>query len=172
MEEVILVNTQDDQIGALEKMAAHKEGLLHRAFSVLTFNNKGDLLIHQRAHEKYHCAGLWTNTCCSHQRVGETSEQAAQRRLMEEMGFEVPVTFLGSFIYRVEFDNGLIEHEFDHVLVGKFNGSPNPNPNEVADWKYISLDELKAAMLETPEKYTFWFKEIMHRFGAELKQLS
>jgi isopentenyl-diphosphate delta-isomerase len=127
MEEVILVNTFDEQIGTLEKMATHEQGLLHRAFSVLIFNDAGKLLIHQRAHNKYHCAGLWTNTCCSHQREGESNEQAAVRRLQEEMGFAVPVQSIGSFIYRVEFDNGLTEHELDHVLTGVFNGQPSPN---------------------------------------------
>lgn len=169
MEEVILVNSLDEQIGTLEKIAAHEQGLLHRAFSVLIFNDKGELLIHQRAHEKYHCAGLWTNTCCSHQRVGETNEQAATRRLQEEMGFVVPVQFIGSFVYYVEFDNGLFEHELDHVLIGKFNDQPAPNPNEVADWKYIDLQELELEMKNNPEQFTFWFHEIMHRFGADLK---
>lgn len=170
MEEVILVNTNDEQIGTLEKLAAHEQGLLHRAFSVLIFNDAGELLIHQRAHEKYHCAGLWSNTCCSHQRVGETNEQAAKRRLQEEMGFTVPVKMLGSFIYHIAFDNGLIEHEYDYVLVGKFNGIPVPNSKEVADWKYVALAELELQMKNKPENFTFWFHEIMHRFGAVLKK--
>ena len=171
MEEVILVNTNDEQIGTLEKLAAHEQGLLHRAFSVLIFNKNGELLIHQRAHDKYHCAGLWTNTCCSHQRIGETNEQAAQRRLQEEMGFTAPVKTIGSLIYHVEFENGLTEYEYDHVLIGSFNHQPNPNPDEVADWKFITLEELEKEMKEFPDKYTFWFKEIMHRFGADLKKL-
>jgi len=170
MDEVILVNSNDEQVGTLEKLAVHQQGLLHRAFSVLVFNHKGELLIHQRAHEKYHCAGLWTNTCCSHQRLGETNEKAAQRRLQEEMGFTVPVHTIGSFIYRVTFDNGLIEHEYDHVLMGKFNEEPVPDPTEVVDWKYISLEELGRDIHDFPNKYTFWFKEIMHRFGAEIKK--
>jgi isopentenyl-diphosphate delta-isomerase len=171
MEEVILVNTNDEELGTLEKLAAHEQGVLHRAFSVLTFNQKGELLIHRRAFDKYHCPGLWTNTCCSHQRKGETNEQAAQRRLQEEMGFSVPVKSIGSFIYRVEFENGLIEHEFDHVLVGKFNENPSPNPGEVVDWKYIALEELEKNIHVHPEEYTYWFKEIMHRFGAEIKKI-
>ena len=171
MEEVILVNNHDEQIGTLEKLAAHKQGLLHRAFSVLIFNNDGEMLIHQRADEKYHCAGLWTNTCCSHQRVGETNEQAASRRLEEEMGFTAQVKFLGSFVYYVAFDNGLIEHEYDHVLVGKFSGIPVPNAKEVSDWKYITLKDLENEMAKSPTQFTFWFKEIMHRFGADLKKL-
>jgi len=171
MEEVILVNTFDEQIGKLEKMAAHEQGLLHRAFSVLIFNDAGELLIHQRAHDKYHCAGLWTNTCCSHQREGESNEQAAFRRLQEEMGFAVAVQSIGSFVYHITFDNGLTEHELDHVLIGNYNGQPTPNPDEVADWKYISLEELEIQMKNNPEQFTFWFREIMHRFGADLKTL-
>lgn len=171
MEEVILVNTNDEQIGTLEKLAAHKQGLLHRAFSVLIFNDAGELLIHQRAHEKYHCAGLWTNTCCSHQRVGETNEEAAKRRLQEEMGFITSVKTIGSFIYHVEFNNGLTEHEFDHVMIGSYNENPVPNPDEVDDWKYVNLEELEKEIQTYPEKFTFWFKEIMHRFGADLKKL-
>jgi isopentenyl-diphosphate delta-isomerase len=170
MEEVILVNTFDEQIGKLEKMAAHEQGLLHRAFSVLIFNDAGELLIHQRAHDKYHCAGLWTNTCCSHQREGESNEQAAFRRLQEEMGFAVAVQSIGSFVYHITFDNGLTEHELDHVLIGNYNGQPTPNPDEVADWKYISLEELEIQMKNNPEQFTFWFREIMHRFGADLKK--
>lgn len=171
MEEVILVNNHDEQIGTIEKLAAHKQGLLHRAFSVLIFNNDGEMLIHQRANEKYHCAGLWTNTCCSHQRVGETNEQAASRRLEEEMGFTAQVKPLGSFVYYVAFDNGLIEHEYDHVLVGKFSGIPVPNAKEVSDWKYITLKDLENEMAKRPTQFTFWFKEIMHCFGADLKKL-
>lgn len=171
MEEVILVNNHGEQIGTLEKLAAHKQGLLHRAFSVLIFNDAGELLIQQRAQEKYHCSGLWTNTCCSHHRVGESNERAAKRRLEEEMGFAVEVKSLGSFIYRVVFDNGLIEHEYDHVLVGKFNGIPIPNSLEVADWKYITLQDLEKEMENSPNQYTFWFKEIMYRFGADIKKL-
>lgn len=171
MEEVILVNNHDEQIGTLEKLAAHKQGLLHRAFSVLIFNKEGEMLIHQRADEKYHCAGLWTNTCCSHQRVGETNEQAASRRLEEEMGFTAQVKLLGSFVYYVAFDNGLIEHEYDHVLVGKFSGIPVPNAKEVSDWKYVALKDLENEMVKRPTQFTFWFKEIMYRFGADIKKL-
>ena len=155
MEEVILVNNHDEQIGTLEKLAAHKQGLLHRAFSVLIFNNDGEMLIHQRADEKYHCAGLWSNSCCSHHRVGETNEQAASRRLEEEMGFTAQVKFLGSFVYYVAFDNGLIEHEYDHVLVGKFSGIPVPNAKEVSDWKYITLKDLENEMAKSPTQFTF-----------------
>jgi len=158
VEEVILVNTADEEIGTMEKMQAHEKALLHRAFSVFVFNHKGEMLIHRRALEKYHSGGLWTNACCSHPRKGETSEEAAHRRLMEEMGFDCPVTERFSFIYKAELDQGLTEYEFDHVFFGSFDGTPRVNPEEVCDWKYISNQDLKQDIKLHPDNYTEWFK--------------
>lgn len=163
MEEVVLVNERDEVLGAMEKLKAHQEGLLHRAFSVVIFNDKNQMLIHQRAESKYHCGGLWTNACCSHPRLNEPVEGAVIRRLQEEMGFTCSVEKVDEFIYRAEFENGLIEHEYDHIFVGKFNEAPNPNPSEVQNWKYIDVAELKKDITVNPSKYTFWFKEIIEK---------
>jgi isopentenyl-diphosphate delta-isomerase len=170
MEQVILVNEKDEVIGECEKMQAHEEGRLHRAFSVLVFNDRGALLLHQRAHEKYHCGGLWTNTCCSHQRMHETHESAAQRRLQEEMGIQTPLEHIGSFIYKAQFDNGLTEHEFDHVLFGRYSLAPQPNPNEVVDWKYMPIREIEEDIQNNPDNYTVWFKKIIHTYSKEIHQ--
>lgn len=163
-EKVILVNEKDEQIGLMPKMEAHEKALLHRAFSVFVFNDKNELMIQQRAHGKYHSPGLWTNTCCSHQRVGESNVDAGKRRLQEEMGFSTDLKDTISFIYKAPFDNGLTEHEFDHILIGKFEGEPNLNPDEASDWKWVSLDELKKDMTENPDRYTEWFKIIFDRY--------
>ena len=163
-EQVILVNEQDEQIGLMPKMEAHEKGLLHRAFSVFIFNEKKELMLQQRALGKYHSPGLWTNTCCSHQRDGETSIEAGERRLQEEMGFCVPLQETTSFIYKAPFDNGLTEHEFDHILIGTFEGVPNINPKEVADWKWMPLEEVRSDIARHPEQYTEWFKIIFDKF--------
>ena len=133
-ENVILVNEKDEQIGLMPKMEAHEKAVLHRAFSVFIFNNKNELMLQQRALDKYHSPGLWTNTCCSHQRNGETNIQAGTRRLQEEMGFVVDLQESISFIYKAPFENGLTEHEYDHILIGKYNDRPNINLEEVANW--------------------------------------
>ncbi|AXP81781.1 Isopentenyl-diphosphate Delta-isomerase [Mariniflexile rhizosphaerae] len=163
-EKVILVNENDEQIGTMPKMEAHEKALLHRAFSVFVFNDNNELMLQQRAAHKYHSPLLWTNTCCSHQRVGETNIQAGKRRLMEEMGFVVELEDTISFIYKAPFDNGLTEHEFDHILIGKYNSTPIINPDEVASWKWMSLDAVKNDILEHPEFYTEWFKIIFDKF--------
>ena len=157
-EHVILVDENDREIGTMEKMEAHEKGLLHRAFSVFIFNERGEMLIHQRAASKYHSGGLWTNACCSHPRMGETVEEAAHRRLMEEMGFDCEVDERFQFIYRADLDHGLTEHELDHVLFGTFNGYPQPNPDEVMAWKYIPLPSLLEDIESQPDAYTAWFK--------------
>ncbi len=167
-EQVILVNENDEQIGLMPKMEAHEKGVLHRAFSVFVFNDENELLLQQRALQKYHSPGLWTNTCCSHQRDGETSLDAGVRRLQEEMGFEVPLIETTSFIYRATFDNGLTEHEFDHVLVGKFNQEPQINKEEVASWKWIDMDELELDIESNPDQYTAWFKIIFDKFQKHI----
>lgn len=163
-EQVILVNEQDEQIGLMDKMEAHEKGLLHRAFSVFVFNSKGELLLQQRALHKYHSAGLWTNTCCSHQRAGESNQQAAHRRLKEEMGFETELDLLNSFIYKAKFDNDLTEHEFDYIFTGRYENNPRINADEVAAFKWMDLESLKADILMHPENYTVWFKIALARF--------
>ena len=157
MEKVILVDENDCEIGLMEKMEAHEKALLHRAFSVFVFNDEGKLLLQRRATHKYHSAGLWTNTCCSHQRQGETTLEASHRRLQEEMGFDCELEEKFSFIYKVNFDNGLSEHEYDHVVFGTFNEEPQINPDEVSDFRYVSIKEIKEAIELDKSQFTFWF---------------
>lgn len=161
MEEVILVDEQDNEIGTMEKMEAHRKGVLHRAFSILIFNESGEWLIQKRARTKYHSAGLWTNTCCSHPRPGEAIEQAATRRLLEEMGIDMKPLLSHKFIYKVNLGNGLTENELDYVFTGTFNGKPIVNVDEVEDWKYISFLNLQQEMKQNPGTYTHWFKIIL-----------
>jgi isopentenyl-diphosphate delta-isomerase len=163
-ENVILVDENNKQIGIMPKMEAHEKAVLHRAFSVFIFNAKNELMLQQRALDKYHSPGLWTNTCCSHQRDGESNVEAGKRRLEEEMGFCVDLVESISFIYKAPFDNGLTEHEFDHVLIGTYEGSPKINRAEVADWKWMPLEDVKADIAEHPELYTAWFKVIFDKF--------
>ncbi len=163
-EKVILVNEKDEQIGLMEKIEAHEKALLHRAFSVFVVNDKNEMMLQQRAHEKYHSPGLWTNTCCSHQREGESNIDAGKRRLMEEMGFQTELEELFNFIYIAPFDNGLTEHELDHVMVGKFNGIPALNPDEAADWKWMSAIDVKNDIEKHPDIYTEWFKIIFDKY--------
>jgi isopentenyl-diphosphate delta-isomerase len=170
MEHVILVDEHDRPTGTMEKMEAHRKGVLHRAFSVLLFNAKGELLIQKRSRTKYHSAGLWTNTCCSHPRPDETLSEAATRRLREEMGIQVEVEPLYSFIYKVNLDGGLVEHELDHVLIGHFDGEPELNANEASAWRYATLAQLKLEALENPEEFTHWFKLILQH--PEINALS
>ena len=167
-EQVILVNEKDEPIGLMGKMEAHEKGLLHRAFSVFIFNSKQEVLLQQRAACKYHSPNLWTNTCCSHPRAGETNQQAGERRLQEEMGLQVPLREVFSFIYKAPFDNGLTEHEYDHVLVGYSDAQPQINPEEVASWKWLSLEAIKEDILQAPEQYTAWFKIIFEKFYHHL----
>ncbi|MEM7087889.1 MAG: isopentenyl-diphosphate Delta-isomerase [Bacteroidota bacterium] len=167
-EQVILVNENDEKIGLMPKMEAHEKGVLHRAFSVFIFNESNQLLLQQRALGKYHSPGLWTNTCCSHQRDGETSLEAGKRRLKEEMGFVAPLRETTSFIYKAPFDNGLTEHELDHILIGNFNGLPQINEDEVASWKWMSLEAVKEDIAVHPEQYTAWFKIIFEKFYQTL----
>ncbi|PWL55776.1 MAG: isopentenyl-diphosphate delta-isomerase [Clostridium cadaveris] len=158
MEEVILVDTNDSEIGKMEKMQAHVEGSLHRAFSIFIFNSKGELLLQQREKGKYHSGGLWTNTCCSHPRVGEDINEAVHRRLKEEMGFDCDLSEKKTFLYHAKFDNDLIEHELDHIFIGYYNGVPIPNKEEVENWKWISTKDLKKELEAQPDKFTYWFK--------------
>ena len=161
---VILVNENDEKIGLMPKMEAHEKAVLHRAFSVFIFNDNNELMLQQRALHKYHSPGLWTNTCCSHQRDGETNIEAGKRRLVEEMGFETNLEEKTSFIYKAPFDNGLTEHELDHILVGYYNDVPKINPDEVADWKWMPTEDVKVDIALHPERYTAWFKIIFDKF--------
>ena len=163
-EQVILVNEKDEQIGLMPKQEAHEKAILHRAFSVFIFNDKNELMLQQRALEKYHSPGLWTNTCCSHQRNGESNIGAGKRRLQEEMGFITELSETTSFIYKAPFDNGLTEYEYDHILVGKFNGEPIINLEEVASWKWMLLYDVKKDIAINPNRYTAWFKIIFNKF--------
>ena len=165
-EEVILVDEQDRQTGIAEKMEAHENGWLHRAFSVFVFNGRGELLLQQRAMEKYHSGGLWTNTCCSHPRPGEDTRAAAERRLLEEMGFQVALEKVFDFLYKAGFDNGLIEHEFDHVFVAGYEGPVDTNPDEVMDHAFRSLSQIEADLDADPGQFTAWFRLAFPRVKA------
>jgi len=155
---VVLVDENDQQLGVCEKQEAHERGLLHRAFSIFVFDKEGKLLLQQRADNKYHSGGLWTNTCCSHPQPGEETISAAQQRLVEEMGFETELTKVFDFTYKTTFSNGLTEHELDHVYTGKYDGPVHPNPEEVKDYQFTHLYEIKKMIEESPEQFTSWFK--------------
>ncbi len=157
-EQIILVDKKDKQIGTIGKTEAHEKGLLHRAFSIFVTNDRGEMMIQKRAAKKYHCGGLWTNTCCSHPRNGENISVAVHRRLKEEMGFDCPLTELFVFQYRVVFDNGLTENEINHVFVGKYNGPVVLNPEEADDWKWIATDDVKFDVVKNPNNFTYWFR--------------
>ncbi len=162
-EMLILVDKDDSVIGAETKLAVHQQGLLHRAFSIFVFNSEGKLLIQQRALGKYHSAGLWANSCCGHPRYGEKTDTAAVRRLGEEMGFNSPLRKVWCFTYYAEVPGDLIEHEYDHVYVGLFNGVPHVNPDEVKEWQWVNIDELFARVEENSEEFTLWFREIISK---------
>lgn len=161
--EVILVDTNDQPIGTMEKMEAHEKAILHRAISVFIFNDEGKWLLQQRTYDKYHSKGLWTNTSCSHPFPGEDSLTAANRRLSEEMGMRAELKEIFSFTYKQELENGLTEHEFDHVFIGFCNELPKPNPDEVMDYKYVSTIDLLRDVKQNPQNYTVWFKLIFER---------
>lgn len=161
---VILVNEKDEQIGLMPKMEAHEKAVLHRAFSVFIFNDKNELMLQQRAAQKYHSPLLWTNTCCSHQRNGETNIEAGKRRLQEEMGFVCDLEEVTSFIYKAPFDNGLTEHELDHILIGHYNSEPKINSDEVESYKWMPLEAVKNDIEENPAFYTEWFKIIFKNY--------
>lgn len=158
-----MVDRWDREIGTMEKMEAHRKGILHRAFSVLLFDQSGKMLLQKRSKNKYHSSGLWTNACCSHPLPGESLESATRRRLREEMGIDVQPTFSHTFIYKAALEDGLIEHELDHVFVGTFSGDPAINKTEVEDWKYVDMEWLKRDIAAHPESYTVWFKLIVEQ---------
>ncbi|MFN8229785.1 MAG: isopentenyl-diphosphate Delta-isomerase [Bacteroidia bacterium] len=164
IEEVILVDEKDNFLGTMEKIEAHEKGLLHRAFSIFIFNDAGELLLQQRALTKYHSAGLWTNTCCSHPKPGEEILTAANRRLQEEMGFKTELTIKTDFVYKVKFENNLIEHEFDYILIGTYNKQPEINREEVCNYKWINLIDIKKEIQNNPNSYTHWFKLALNEF--------
>ncbi|MCU0421224.1 MAG: isopentenyl-diphosphate Delta-isomerase [Bacteroidia bacterium] len=165
---VVLVDESNNELGTMEKMEAHEKALLHRAFSVFIFNDKGELLLQQRAFHKYHSAGLWTNTCCSHPRAGESLMEAVQRRLQEEMGFTCEVREKFKFIYKAPFDNGLTEHELDFIYTGTYNLDPVVNPDEVNAYKWMRLDDIIAEVYHKPYLYTEWFKIILKQYVSNL----
>ena len=170
--DVILVDERDEPIGIMEKMEVHQKALLHRAFSIFVFNSKGEMLLQKRAAEKYHSAGLWTNACCSHPSPGEETLAAAEARLQEEMGIRIALKKAFDFIYKAAFENGLTEHEFDHVFIGHYDGAIFPNTAEVSDYCYKSTEEIKDSIQSHPEKYTEWFKIAFPKVEEYLKKKS
>lgn len=158
VEKVILVTDRDQPVGEEWKIEAHRKGLLHRAFSVFVFNKKGEMLLQRRALSKYHSPGLWTNTCCSHPRPGEETKDAALRRLLEEMGFITEINKIFDFVYKAEFDNGLTEYEFDHVFAGEYEGDINPDSQEVEEYCFQPMNEIKEAIQDNPAQFTVWFR--------------
>lgn len=170
MEEyVVLVDRNDNELGLMEKQQAHIAGLLHRAFSVFVFNSNGELMLQQRAASKYHSPTLWTNTCCSHPRENESYSDAANRRLVEEMGFECQLDYKFNFIYKANLDNGLTEHELDHVFIGTFDGEPQLNPEEVMAYRWVDMDVLKKDMQKNPQNYTAWFNIIFDQYISHIE---
>jgi isopentenyl-diphosphate delta-isomerase len=163
MEHVIIVDENDNEIGTLEKMEAHATGKLHRAFSLFVFNSRGKLLIHKRAHDKYHSGGLLTNTCCGHQRPDESLDSAIHRRLNEEMGFDCELKKLFTIHYRADMENNIIEHEIDHVFIGEYDTDPDPDPAEVAAYFWADRQELFEDMRNNPEQYSYWFKLLLEK---------
>ena len=166
MEEVILVDRDDAPVGTAEKLQAHVDGVLHRAFSVFVLNAEGGVLLQRRAAAKYHSGGLWTNTCCSHPRPGEPVERAAHRRLVEEMGFDCELESPFSFIYHADVGQGLTEHELDHVFIGRSDAAPVPNSDEVEGWKHVAPADLLADVRGSPERYTVWFRIALEEIHA------
>jgi isopentenyl-diphosphate delta-isomerase len=164
MQQVVLVDEKDREVGVMEKMEAHQKALLHRAFSVFIFNARGEMLLQRRAFAKYHSGGLWTNACCSHPRPGEAVAAAAGRRLQEELGFSVPLTEAFHFIYKAFFDNGLTEYEFDHVLTGFYDGEIYPNREEVEDVRWLTIQDIRTDLEARPAVYTAWFKIALQAF--------
>lgn len=169
VEYVTLVNSNDQSLGAMEKMEAHEKGILHRAISVFIFNTEGKMLLQRRAYVKYHSAGLWSNTACSHPRTTEKPTEAAHRRLMEEMGFDCEMEEAFSFTYKANVGDGLTEHEFDHVFIGYSDTEPSPDPEEVSEWKYVDFDWLMNDIEENPEDYTVWFKIALKEVRQHMK---
>lgn len=170
MDKVILVDEHDNVTGSMDKLEAHQKGVLHRAFSILIFNSKGELLLQKRSVKKYHSGGLWTNACCSHPSPDESMADATRKRLIHEMGIDIQPEFVYKFLYQTKLDKELIEHELDHVFTGVFDGLPEINTDEVEDWKFVSLKALRNDMNKNPDHYTVWFRLIMKH--PELKEIA
>ena len=164
---VTLVDEQDREVGVAEKLSAHVEGRLHRAFSIFVFDEAGRLLLQRRAATKYHSGGLWSNTCCGHPRPGEATDAAAHRRLREEMNFDCPLRKAFDFLYRAEVGNRLVEHEYDHVFTGRYSGEPSPVAAEVAEWRWMSLSALRDELGANPDAYSYWLKVAVERRAEE-----
>ncbi len=169
-EKVVLVDKNDNQIGLMSKMEAHQKGILHRAFSIFLFNSENQILLQKRSSNKYHSGGLWTNTCCSHPRDEESVIDAGNRRLFEEMGIKTELKEAFNFTYKAELENGLIEHEYDHVLIGEFNGTPILNKDEAEDWKWISMEDVRKDIVENETDYTVWFVIAFEYFYKNFKK--
>jgi isopentenyl-diphosphate Delta-isomerase len=158
---VILVTNNDLEVGICDKLEAHQQGLLHRAFSVLVYNAKGEVLLQKRAKTKYHSAGLWSNTCCSHPQPNEDLLTAAHERLQEEMGFDCVLVHKGHFVYHAQLENDLVEHELDHVFVGLYEGNPTPNPEEAEDYRWQAVSTLKKQIEDSPQSFSCWFSNVL-----------
>ena len=171
--DIVLVNEKDEVLGTMNKLLVHQKGLLHRAFSIIIINDRGQMLIHQRQNNKYHSGGLWSNACCSHPQKDEETIKAAHRRLNEELNMSCSLKPIFSFIYKIELDNDLIEHEFDHVFIGRTNHTPDFNKDEISHVKWIDIDHLREKIKKEPNIFTFWFKLLMidyfHKINAHLK---
>lgn len=165
-EQVILVDPLDTAIGTADKLEAHRSGRLHRAFSVFILNDENELLLQRRAEGKYHSGGLWSNACCSHPRPGEDTGDAARRRLGEELGFHCVLEPAFAMVYRADVGNGLVEYEYDHILLGRWNGRPRPDAEEVMDWRWVALDELAEEVARTPRRFTYWFRVALLELDA------
>ncbi len=168
-EQLIEVNQWDNEIGSIGKMEAHQNGVLHRAFSIFIFNTNNQLLLQKRNGKKYHSPGLWTNTCCSHPRYGEDLQNAIYRRLEEEMGFTCDLKEVFSFVYQVQFKDNLYENEYDHVFIGKYHGEVSPAKDEVEDFKWVQISEVKSDIEHNPQNYTYWFKHILEKVESYIK---
>ena len=166
LQQVILVDSRDQPVGAMGKLEVHQKGLLHRAFSIFIFNAKGEMLLQRRALGKYHSGGLWTNACCSHPTPGEETKRAAHRRLVEELGFDTPLEKIFDFVYKYEFENGLTEHEFDHVFAGYYNEEVRPDPAEVMETSFRSVADIHHSLQTNPEQFTAWFKLALPKMQA------
>ncbi|HOP04821.1 MAG TPA: isopentenyl-diphosphate Delta-isomerase [Tenuifilaceae bacterium] len=166
---IATVNSNDEVIGFKSKSEVHSKGVLHRAFSIFIFNSKGELMLQQRSHGKYHSPGLWTNTCCSHLPETLSMKEIVHHRLTEEMGFDTELKYVGKFHYQVNFDNGLTENEIDHIYVGFYEKNPSPNPKEVEAFRWINISSLLAEIEEQPQNFTYWLKYILHNHSDLLK---
>lgn len=166
---VILVNEWDEPVGTAEKLAAHRSGRLHRAFSVFVLNDEQELLLQRRAGSKYHSPGLWSNSCCSHPRPGESVADAARRRLLEEMGFTCELEPAGALLYRADVGGGLLEHEYDHLFLGRWNGQPCPDPREVDRWRWTDLPSLRREIASRPEAFTYWLRAALRELDERGK---